>query len=592
MTDIGRTLAQLEKRLSAVERTARLSSASLDDTALEVRDGAGSLRALVGQQGDGTTAVNIVNGGPPPTPATPTASPALGGVAAGWDGRFTDGVVMPLDWARVEVHASPTASFVPGPDTLKATIETPQGGVVYIPSTAPLYVTLVARNTSGAASPATPQVGPYAPKPVAGEIGIGQITETLIADGAVTTPKVFANAVTTAKLAAGSVDAVALKADAITGKTITGGTINGAEFHSDDGAGGLVDISAGTVETTAANGWKIVIDPTQALPVIDLLDNTGATAGSINGTGDPARPGLNVSSGPFADGAINDWRWVTHCGADGPTANGWKTVRVRESDSSVFSGGYLSLEPARSILAVVNSATPASNTLFQIDPGLFTLDEGRVLIDPPASSSSALLITTKTGHTGYLIRAQLNGADRFIVTPAGAIAATGSIAATSGILSTDLTIAGISQGRGYAAFQARDTPTGTTITTSEQIALTQTGVTIKRDRAYRISVRGLARNDTANTGVRVRVRKTNASGAIWLDTFTVTTPSANANYQYANDQIIINDSGADITTTLVMTWVSVAGGNSFLNTGLGFYTAFEVLDVGAMANFPTAQSVT
>ncbi|MGW2843966.1 hypothetical protein [Streptomyces sp. NPDC001274] len=591
MTDIGRTLAQLEKRLAAVERTARLSAASLDNTSLEVRDDSGSLRALVGQQGDGTTAVNIVNGGPPPTPATPTASPALGGIAAGWDGKFDEGVVMPLDWARVEVHASPTASFVPGPDTLKATIETPQGGVVYIPSTAPLYVALLARNTSGAASPATPQVGPYAPKPVAGEIGIGQITETLIADGAITTPKVFANAVTTAKLAAGSVDAVALKADAITGKTITGGTINGAEFHSDDGAGGLVDISTGTVETTAANGWKIVVDPTQPLPVIDFLDGEGDTAGSINATGDNTRPALNISSGPFTDGAVTDYRWVTVMGPDS-TTNGWKTVRVRESDSSVFSGGYLSLEPARSIVAVVNSATPASNTLFQIDPGLFTLDEGRVLIDPPASSSSALFITTKTGHTGYLIRAQLNGADRFIVTPAGAIAATGSVTATSGIFGTDLTIAGVSQGRGYTAFQARDTPTGTTITTSEQIALTQTGVTIKRDRAYRISVRGLARNDTANTGVRVRVRKTNAAGAIWLDTFTVTTPSANANYQYANDQIIINDSGADITTTLVMTWVSVVGGNSFLNTGLGFYTAFEVLDVGAMTNFPTAQSVT
>ncbi|MGW1409473.1 hypothetical protein [Streptomyces sp. NPDC002403] len=591
MTDIGRTLAQLEKRLAAVERTARLSAASLDNTSLEVRDDSGSLRALVGQQGDGTTAVNIVNGGPPPAPTTPSAGPALGGIAAGWDGTFAAGAVMPLDWARVEVHASPAAAFTPGPDTLKATIETPQGGVVYIPSTAPLYVVLLARNTSGAASPATAQAGPYAPKPVAGEIGIGEITATLIADGAVTTPKLFANAVTTAKLSAGSVDATALKADAITGKTITGGVINGAEFHSDDGAGGLVDISTGTVETTAANGWKIVVDPTRALPVIDFLDGEGDTAGSINATGDNTRPALNISSGPFTDGAVTDYRWVTVMGPDS-TTNGWKTARVRQSDSTVMSGGFLYAGPTYAQLAYVNTTSPTPPSILQVQNGAALFDGCRVVAAPPASAQPCIWVQAPTGHTGRLLSLQTGGADRLIITAAGAVTAASSIAATSGILSTDLTIAGVSQGRGYTAFQARDTPTGTTLTTSEQIALTQTGVTIKRDRAYRISVRGLARNDTANTGVRVRVRKTNAAGAIWLDTFTVTTPSANANYQYANDQIIINDSGADITTTLVMTWVSVVGGNSFLNTGLGFYTAFEVLDIGAMTNFSTAQSVT
>lgn len=227
MTDIGTTLAQLQKRIDRLERASRLSSASLDDTALQVKDGTGSLRGILGVQGDGTTAVNIVNGGPPPAPATPTAAPALGGVSAGWDGTFADGAIIPLDWARVEVHASPTPAFTPSADTLQATIETAQGGIVYIPSTEPLYVALLARNTSGTASPATAEVGPHAPKPVAGEIGIGEITETLIGDGAVTTPKVYANAITTALLAAGSVDATALKADAITGKTITGGTING-----------------------------------------------------------------------------------------------------------------------------------------------------------------------------------------------------------------------------------------------------------------------------------------------------------------------------------------------------------------------------
>ncbi|MDX3343497.1 hypothetical protein PV409_36670 [Streptomyces sp. ME02-6979.5a] len=428
--DIGVMLADIQRRLAKVEAQSRLKSASLDDTALLVRDSAGSLRGIVGQQGDGTTAVNVVNGAPPPAPTTPTAAPALGGVSAGWDGTFADEAIIPLDWARIEVHASPDDGFTPDPESLVATIETAQGGIVYIPATVPQYVRLVARNTSGAASPATAQVGPYAPKPVAGEIGVGEITETLIADGAVTTPKVYANAITTALLAAGAVDATALKADAITGKTITGGVINGAEFHSDDGAGGLVDIESGTVVTTAATGWKILIDPTQAFPVLDFLNDAGITAGSINAMGDSTRPGLVLSSGPFTDGAVTDWRWATRSGADGAD-NGWRTGRFRESDLNTILGGYINLAPDRATVAWIDTDNSATNTILQITQGVFTFDEGRFVIDPPVSSNSSLWIVAKSGHTGRLIRAQVNSVDQFVVTAAGAVTAAGQISAPS-----------------------------------------------------------------------------------------------------------------------------------------------------------------
>ncbi|MFE9461722.1 hypothetical protein [Streptomyces californicus] len=274
--DIGLKIAALEKAVQELQRSARLSSAALDDTALLVRDGTGSLRGIVGQQGDGTTAVTIVNGAPPPAPATPTAAPALGGISVGWGGTFANGAVIPLDWARVEVHASPADGFTPDSESLVATIETAQGGIVYIPATTPQYVRLVARNTSGSASPATAQVGPYTPKPVAGEIGIGEITETLIADGAVTTPKVFANAVTTPKLAAGSVDATALRADAITGKIITGGQVNGA-------------VVTGGIVRTGTSGQRIVLnpqaadpsDPASTVPAVEL--HSGAAAQTAPG---------------------------------------------------------------------------------------------------------------------------------------------------------------------------------------------------------------------------------------------------------------------------------------------------------------------
>ncbi|MFE4915795.1 hypothetical protein ACFRCX_30285 [Streptomyces sp. NPDC056652] len=592
MTDIGLELAQLKKRLTAVERQARLSSASLDDAALVVRDSAGGLRAIVGQQGDGTTAVTVVNGGPPPAPSTPTAGPALGGIAAGWDGTFANGAIIPMDWARVEVHASPTADFTPTTATLQATIETAQGGIVYIPATSPQYVRLLARNTSGAASVATDTVGPYTPRPVAGDIGVGEITATLIADGAVTTPKLFANAVTTAKLSAGSVDATALKADAITGKTITGGTINGAEFHSDNGLNSLVDIADGIITTTAANGWQVIIDPSNFVPVVYFLDNTGKEIGAINATGVTGLAGLLLSSGPITDGAVTDYKWATIMKDSSTTVGGvWQTRRLRDSDNAASAGGYIHMDNNTAQFAVYNSAT-AEQTLLQLENHVAVFDDARVFISPIPGSAAALSVDIPTaGQTGFLLYLRREASAKFTVDKDGNTAALGGITATGSLTGADLVVSGASQGWGRVAFQARST--ATTAGSTEAVALTQTGVVLRTGRAYRVQVRGLAQAATAAAGVRVRVRKTNTSGAVWLDTFTVATPAANTNVQYANQQIIVNTTGSTITTDLVMTWVTASGGgNSFLNAGAGFYTAFEVTDIGAATDFSTAQSVT
>lgn len=186
MTDIGTRFARIESRLAAVERSSRLSSAALDDTALEVRDDAGSLRAIVGQQGDGTTAVNVVNGPVPPAPTTPLVASVIGGVAAAWDGQLIDTAGVPLDFARVEVHAAPTPGFTPGPATLQGTIETAQGANVIIPTQDPLYVRLLTRTTSGAASAPSAENGPIAPALIVAEdVADGIITGTKLAAGAI-----------------------------------------------------------------------------------------------------------------------------------------------------------------------------------------------------------------------------------------------------------------------------------------------------------------------------------------------------------------------------------------------------------------------
>ena len=70
--DIGHELALVKRKIAEIERSSRLSSASLDDAALEVFDDTGSLKAIVGVQADGTSGVNVVNG---PVPPTPTPAP-------------------------------------------------------------------------------------------------------------------------------------------------------------------------------------------------------------------------------------------------------------------------------------------------------------------------------------------------------------------------------------------------------------------------------------------------------------------------------------------------------------------------------------
>lgn len=486
--DIGRELESLRRRIEAVERQSRLGSASIDDTSIAVHDGDGSLRALVGQQADGTTAVNVVNGPPPPAPSAPLVVSVLGGVSVTWDGQFADSQVVPLDWSRVEIHTSTSSGFTPVPATLMSTIETPQGATVIVPTDDPVYVRLLARSTSGTPSTATAEVGPHGPadvvaddiidgivtttklaadavtaakiaanavgnteiaddavttaKVIAGAILAGKIatgaveTDKLAADAvtaakiaalAVTTGKLDANAVTTAKLAAGSVDATALKADAITGKTITGGVINGAEFHSDDGAGGLVDIEDGALTATSSDGWKMLFDPTDVYPVLGWLLPGGGTAAAINGNLQDDLPGLNLSCGPFTDGAVTDWRWTTYMGEFSGGTNSWRTRRVRHSDTSIFLGGQLYASNDRASLSYINSADASTNNFLEVFSTQAKLTGGRFQVAPVASDLACFWANAPAGHTGMLYRGDVNGVSTFVVTPAGQISTIGGL---------------------------------------------------------------------------------------------------------------------------------------------------------------------
>jgi hypothetical protein len=204
--DIGRELQSLKGRLDRAERSPRLSHASIDNTSVEIRDSAGGLKGLVGVQADGTAAVNIVNGAAPPAPSDPIVASVLGGVTVSWNGLFAGGAVIPLDWARVEVHAAITPVYEPVPATLQGTIETAQGATVVVPCDSDVYVRLVARNTSGTASTPSGTVGPFGPTPVVADgIVDGIVTTLKLADDAVTQAKIAVNAVGSTEIQAGAV---------------------------------------------------------------------------------------------------------------------------------------------------------------------------------------------------------------------------------------------------------------------------------------------------------------------------------------------------------------------------------------------------
>ncbi|MEW9521807.1 hypothetical protein [Streptomyces tubercidicus] len=347
-------LNRIKRQIQQIAKGQRLAhGASIENAALEVRDDSGSLRAIYGQQADGTSGIQVVNGPPPPAPSAPIVASVLGGVTVSWDGQFADGAVIPLDWARVEVHASTSSGFTPTAATLQSTIETAQGATVVVVTDDPVYVQLLARNTSGAASPPSSEAGPFGPTPVvaddivdgivtevklandavtaakiaanavgtteisddavttqkivagailAGQIAAGAVltdklaaeavTAAKIASLAITTDKLDANAVTTAKLSAGSVDATALKADAITGKTITGGTITGTDIIGATVTGGVLQ--------TNTSGSRVVVTPTPPAGMVNrptMLLYSGVT-GELFPAGLNAGPTVGVPAQP------------------------------------------------------------------------------------------------------------------------------------------------------------------------------------------------------------------------------------------------------------------------------------------------------
>ncbi|MGC9539974.1 hypothetical protein [Streptomyces sp. UG1] len=205
LAKLAARIAALERRLAQQTRTSQLAYSSIEDGAVEVYDAGGSLRAVIGQQPDGTSGVTAVNGPRPPIPSAPQAEPVLGGLRITWDGAFADTDAAPLDLSRVQVHLLTSADAEPDVRWPAATIEAASGASITIATNhyGALWVRLVAVNTSGTPSLPSTAVQTTARRAAAADVGNGVIQQGHIAVGAIATPHLAVGAVTPDQIAVG-----------------------------------------------------------------------------------------------------------------------------------------------------------------------------------------------------------------------------------------------------------------------------------------------------------------------------------------------------------------------------------------------------
>lgn len=130
--DLAAQIVGLEKKLNDAITTPQLAYSSIENGALRAHDDALGNTMTIGRQWDGTYAPLVDRGPVPPTPSDPTVVDATEGIVVFWDGTFTNALLAPMDFLRVDIHVGSTAGFVPDHTNRRGTIAAPLGGNVSI----------------------------------------------------------------------------------------------------------------------------------------------------------------------------------------------------------------------------------------------------------------------------------------------------------------------------------------------------------------------------------------------------------------------------------------------------------------------------
>lgn len=129
-------------------------------------------------------------------------------------------------------------------------------------------------------------------------------------------------------------------------------------------------------------------------------------------------------------------------------------------------------------------------------------------------------------------------------------------------------------------------------TGTEAVALTTASITFRAGRAYRVTFKGLAQSSVAADQLTVRVRKTNTSGDVYVDSFRIPIPTAGGNVPFYLANICTNTTSADVSAVLVGTYVRLTGtGNCVLAATTTHVCYVEVEDIGDAVDFAGARAI-
>lgn len=153
----------------------------------------------------------------------------------------------------------------------------------------------------------------------------------------------------------------------------------------------------------------------------------------------------------------------------------------------------------------------------------------------------------------------------------------------------NILVNGVDQGRGPVDYTPITANTATT-TTTETIAVDTPPMTFVDGRAYRIVAKGLINSTVAGDVARIRVRQTGLGGMLILDShhgLLINVNSGNTAF-YLGD-IVVNNTGADITDDLVMTYARHSGTGNILVAASATQPAYiDVTDIGLATSFVNA----
>jgi hypothetical protein len=286
-------------------------------------------------------------------------------------------------------------------------------------------------------------------------------------------------------------------------------------------------VTDGKVTFSSPAGWQIIIDPTSDQPVIYFNDPGGSLAGAINATGDPTRKGIDVSSGPFSDGNIDDWRWVSFAGQT-DFGDSYNITRARDSDPSVNQGGWFFLDADTAQLGLTDTIA-GTDEILQIQSGTALFDKLRAYVNAPASSNPGLLVNTVTGHTGYIYGGIYNGNTVYTVDTAGNLATAGQVYAQTinigsgaSAIGGDLTIGGSLNARNIAygsvsiTPSAANTPTNVTVGGLNVAGSTFRAFTGANSSVPGTSILGTSASTVSSTGLTVWLTRANTTATtVW-----------------------------------------------------------------------------